>query len=115
MEYQVVKEYQDAPESPIHVVKGEKLQFVEESNPEGDWPNWVFCRGTSKEGWVPKQILTIDSEQATVLKDYFAKEHALTVGETLISEYELNGWIWCSKLGEGGELAWAPLNHLTKQ
>ncbi|EPW6709326.1 hypothetical protein [Vibrio parahaemolyticus] len=37
MEYKVVKEYQDAPESPIRLVVGERLQFVEESNPEGEW------------------------------------------------------------------------------
>ena len=112
MEYKVVKEYQDAPESPIRIVLGEKLQFVEESNPEGDWANWIFCRGENKEGWVPKQILAIDNGEVTALEDYFAKEHRLAIGETLVKEYELNGWIWSSKLGSPKELAWAPLNHL---
>ncbi|RZR34231.1 hypothetical protein [Vibrio vulnificus] len=115
MKYTVVKEYKDAPESPIKVVKGEQLQFIEESNPNGDWANWILCKGADKEGWVPKQILTVDGSQVTVLKDYFAKEHTLTVGETLIEDYELNGWIWCSKLNAEGELAWAPLNHLSKK
>ncbi|KHT64701.1 hypothetical protein RJ45_05080 [Photobacterium gaetbulicola] len=113
MEYQVVREYQDAPESPIQIEKGEKLQFVEESNPAGDWANWIFCRGENKEGWVPKQILAIDSIEVTVLEDYFAKEHNLEVGEILVKEHELNGWIWCKKLGSSEELAWAPLNHLS--
>ena len=113
MEYKVDKEYQEAPESPIHIVKGEKLQFVEESNPEGDWANWIYCRGVNKEGWVPKQILAIDSNEVTVLEDYFAKEHNLVVGEILVKEYELNGWIFCKKLGNLTELAWAPLNHLS--
>ncbi|MEZ8102547.1 SH3 domain-containing protein [Vibrio bivalvicida] len=112
MEYQVVKEYQDAPKSPIQIVKGEKLQFVEESDPEGDWPNWVFCRGINKEGWVPKQILVVKNSEVTVLEDYLAKEHNLTVGEMLVQEHELNGWIWSKKLGKSEELAWAPLNHL---
>ena len=112
MRYKVIKDYQEAPESPIHIVKGEKLQYVEESNPDGDWPNWVFCRGTNKEGWVPKQLLTFEHNEVTVLKDYVAKEHHLVVGEILEKEYELNGWIWGSKLGDSAELAWAPLNHL---
>ncbi|WP_413112599.1 hypothetical protein [Thaumasiovibrio sp. DFM-14] len=114
MKYTVVKEYNDAPESPIQVVKGEQLQFVEESNPNGDWANWVFCKGASKEGWIPKQILTIEDNQVFVLQDYFANEHTLTLGETLIAEYELNGWIWSTKTGASGDSAWAPLNHLSK-
>ena len=112
MEYKVVKIYQDDPELPIQIVKGEKLQFVEESNPEGDWANWIFCRGENKEGWVPKQILAVNNSEVTVLEDYFAKEHSLTVGDILVKEHELNGWIWSKKLGDSEELAWAPLNHL---
>lgn len=113
MQYKVVKEYQDAPTSPIRIVKGEKLQFVEESNPDGDWANWIFCRGENKEGWVPKQILTIDNGAVIVLEDYFAKEHNLKVGDILVKEHELNGWIWSQKLGGAKEFAWAPLNHLS--
>jgi len=47
------------------------LQFVEESNPEGDWANWIFCRGENKEGWVPKHILAVNNSEVTVLEDYF--------------------------------------------
>ncbi|GLO63696.1 hypothetical protein MACH09_42040 [Vibrio sp. MACH09] len=112
MKYKVVKDYQDAPESPIRIVKGETLQLVEESDSEGDWANWIFCRGENKEGWVPKQILVIDNGEVTVLKDYYAKEHNLIVDEILVKEYELNGWIWSKKLADLDELAWAPLNHL---
>jgi len=114
MEYTVIKEYNDAPDFPIRVEKGEKLQFIEESNPDGDWANWIYCRGNSKEGWVPKQILFIENDLVTIIQDYFAKEHTLSVDETLIKEYELNGWIWSKKLGGDNELAWAPLNHLSK-
>ncbi|MEZ8330450.1 SH3 domain-containing protein [Vibrio splendidus] len=112
MEYNVVKNYKDEPELPIRIVKGEKLQFVEESNPEGDWANWIFCRGENKEGWVPKHILAVNNSEVTVLEDYFAKEHRLIVGDILVKEHELNGWIWSYKLGNSEELAWAPLNHL---
>ncbi|MGL6261931.1 SH3 domain-containing protein [Vibrio sp. WXL210] len=113
MKYTVVKNYSDAPESPIQVTAGEELQFVEESDSSGDWPNWVFCRGEDKEGWVPKQILELNHSVAHVLKDYSAKEHCLVKGDVLIKEYEVNGWIWCHKVEGNKESAWAPLNHLT--
>ena len=114
MKYKVVKEYSDAPQHPIRIKKGEMLQFVEESNSDGAWANWVFCKGIDKEGWVPKQILDIEGNQVTVLKDYYAKEHNLVVDEFLIASHVLNGWIWGIKENTPEVFAWAPLNHLTK-
>jgi hypothetical protein len=114
MQYKVVKEYKDGPEQPIKVVKGEILQCVEESNPDGDWPNWVFCKGEGKQGWVPKQILTLLDNQATVQQDYYAIEHCLSVGELLTAHSTLNGWIWGVKIDAPQECAWAPLNHLAQ-
>ncbi|MDC5812557.1 SH3 domain-containing protein [Vibrio europaeus] len=112
MEFKVVKEYLDAPDSPIQVVTGEELDLVEESDPKGDWANWVLCRGNNKQGWVPKQILDIDAGAVTVLEDYTAVEHSLKLGERVVKIYELNGWIWCRKLDSSEQVAWAPLNHL---
>jgi len=111
-EYTVVKAYTDAPNSPIRVSKHERLERIEESDPNGDWPNWVLCKGDNKQGWVPKQILQIEGSSAIVLKDYDAVEHTLAVGDILIKEFELNGWIWSQKASAIGKFAWAPLNHL---
>lgn len=114
MKYKVTSAYIEAPEQPIKIEKGETLQFVKESDPEGEWANWAYCKGVDKEGWVPKQLLEINGNEVTVLKDYCAKEHNLAVGEVLHAEYELNGWIWCEKEEPRGSYAWAPLNHLAK-
>lgn len=114
MKYKVVKDYTDTPEIPIVVIQGEQLAVIEESDPQGDWPNWVLCRGEGKKGWVPKQILTIDADTAIVRSDYRAVEHQLSVGETLIAEFELNGWIWCEKSDDKGVMGWSPLNHLAR-
>ncbi len=114
MQYKVVKDYTDTPEKPIIIAKGEQLKVIEESDAQGDWPNWVFCRGKDKQGWVPKQILTIENDTATVLKDYRAIEHRLSVGELLVAEFELNGWIWCEKPSDKGMMGWSPLNHLER-
>ena len=110
----VIKPYNDAPESPIRVERGERLAWVEESNPQGDWANWVFCRGEGKEGWVPKQILTKDAKEAVVTEDYHAKEHNLVLGERLVAHAFLNGWLWGHKVSDPTVLAWAPMNHLAE-
>jgi len=114
MKYKVVTPYNDAPAHPIEVKQGETLQVIEESNPKGDWPNWVLCQGLAKQGWVPKQILQLDNHTATVLKDYIATEHNLLVDEQLTAEYELNGWVWAFKHSAPTEFAWAPLNCMAE-
>ncbi|MFT5674301.1 MAG: hypothetical protein ACI808_000216 [Paraglaciecola sp.] len=112
MKYRVVKEYSDAPKYPIKLEVGEELQFIEESNPNGDWPNWIFCKGADKEGWVPKQILKIEGSKVTSLKDYNATEHNLKIGETLSADESLNGWVYGVKKCFPEIIGWAPLNCL---
>lgn len=112
MKYKVIKDYNDTPEDPIKIFKGEILEFVEESDPSGDWPNWVYCKGDKKEGWIPKQILVVKNKKVISLEDYFAREHFLIKDEIILSEKELNGWIWGNKISKPEELGWAPLNHL---
>lgn len=112
MKYKVIKAYDDAPEQPIQIEAGEVLEVIEESDFAGPWPNWMLCKGIDKQGWVPRQILRIKGKLATASKDYYAVEHKLSVGEVLIADYSLNGWIWGAKQGEPEQCAWAPLNHL---
>ena len=112
MRYRVIKEYRDAPQNPIEIKKDEVLEFIEESDQDGDWPNWIFCRGKNKEGWIPRQILDVDGTIATASEDYSAKEHNLEKGEVLISRKKLNGWVYGEKESNPGTLGWAPLNHL---
>lgn len=114
MKYTVIKEYNDIPESPISIEKDEILEFVEESNPNGDWANWIYCRTDEKEGWVPKQILKLKNDKVVCLEDYIATEHILRVGEEIISERELNGWVWGYKSNDSTKYGWAPLNHLER-
>lgn len=114
MKYKVIKSYRDAPDDPISVSTGETLEYLEESDPQGDWPNWVYCRGKKKKGWIPRQILEINGTMVSCSCDYSAREHTLSLGEILISEEIMNGWSWCFKEGEEDCMAWAPLNHLLK-
>ncbi|MDC7231724.1 MAG: hypothetical protein PQJ58_00710 [Spirochaetales bacterium] len=71
--YIVNKNYDDAPDDPVRVLCGETLELVETSDPQGDWPHWVYCKTESKEGWIPEQILEIDKKKIMVLEDYVLK------------------------------------------
>ncbi len=112
MKYIAVKDYREAPDYPIKLDIAEELQFIEESNPNGDWPNWVFCKGIDKEGWVPKQILQIEGTQVIALEKYDATEHNLEVGDIIAASKSLNGWVHGVKEGISEVVGWAPLNCL---
>ncbi|MDG3087763.1 SH3 domain-containing protein [Vibrio hannami] len=112
MKYKVIEAYTDAPSDPIKIEEGEVLTVIEESDANGPWPNWILCRGINKQGWVPKQILNVEGNEATSNQKYHAVEHTLTVGEILIAEFSLNGWIWGAKESSPDNFAWAPMNHL---
>ncbi len=116
MKYRVIKDYSEAPSNPIMITAGEKLAAIKESDPSGDWPDWIFCKGEGKEGWVPRQILTITGTEAVTSavssEDYCARELNLTRGEVLTAERQLNGWIWGAKEIAPCEKGWAPLNCL---
>lgn len=112
MRYIAIETYHEAPITPIKIKSGETLQFVEESNPHGDWPNWVFCKGIEKAGWVPKQILKIGANNITCLQDYDATEHNLKKGDIICAEESLNGWVYGVKEASPELMGWAPLNCL---
>ncbi|RKF18050.1 hypothetical protein DBZ36_12465 [Alginatibacterium sediminis] len=112
MKYKAIKAYSDAPQQPIVVQRGEVLEFIEASDPNGDWPNWVYCQGIDKQGWVPKQILKLDDSLVTCMQDYSAKEHNLEVGDILLGKDSLNGWAYAAKQDNCDMFAWAPLNCL---
>ena len=114
MKYRAIKSYTEPTTKPIEIVKGEKLIVIKESDPLGDWPNWLYCQGDKKEGWVPKQIIALKGTIGVSLENYCAKEFTLVEGETLVSYRQLNGWIWGIKANNPGNCAWAPLNCLEK-
>ncbi len=117
MRYKVIKNYV-ALVNPISIREGEILNFVRETDPNGDWAGWVLCQGNNKEhnkeGWVPKQLIEIKDNKVVSRGNYTAIEHNLQVNEILVAQQELNGWIWCTKETELDVFAWAPLNHLQK-
>jgi len=97
---------------PIKLVADEEVTCLEESDANGDWPNWTLCKNASKEGWVPSQIIRRDGMHGVILEDYDATEFSIEVGEVYISNKTLNGWIWGYREGRPNQLAWVPLNYV---
>lgn len=111
--YKVVTPYQPDTEVYLEVECGTALEIKGYSDPEGDWPNWVLCSDGTTESYIPKQFLKCIGNQAVVLRPYSAKEFTLERGESLYPSYELNGWIFGTKLGREREgMGWAPINCL---
>ena len=108
--YKVVMARESEFKDPITVCKGEEVVCIEESDGDGDWAGWVLCKTQNNEGWIPYQIIERMDDKGKLLDDYCAVEFDLEMGEVLIMQKELNGWIWCYKEGVPEKMAWAPLN-----
>lgn len=107
--YKVIKSYRSEFDNPIKLSKGEHVTIIEKSNPTGDWAGWLLCKSCDNKGWVPHQIVDANG---LVIENYDAREFDLDIGEILLAEKELNGWIWCNKLDNDDIKAWAPHNHI---
>lgn len=110
--YSVVKTYKSSSTDPFQLKAGAEVGCVDESDPNGDWPNWILCRDGNSEGWVPKQIIRREGQSGIIAEDYNAAEFDLEPGEILVGIKELNGWIWSYKEDRRDIKAWAPLNCL---
>jgi hypothetical protein len=116
--YVVIKSWVSSYSNPISLKKGELVEIDisrQEDNP--NWQDWVWCKSSNNEGWVPVQALKTNSTtpngllQATVLVNYTAKELNVTVGQVVVEERELNGWIWAKSPATNDE-GWVPIECL---
>lgn len=107
--YKAIKDRISTIESPIVLMKGETVELLEMSNPDGDWPNWALCKKEEMIGWVPQQII---DDNGIILENYNATEFDLTSGDIINGLKELNGWVWGYKKNQEAHNAWAPLNYL---
>ena len=110
--YKVIKSRKAASNDPIKLLSGEYVVCVEESDENGDWPNWTRCKSPNCEGWVPSQILKRDKKIGVILEEYDAKEFSIEEGEVYYSSKVVNGWSWAHREEKPDEFAWIPLNHV---
>ncbi len=109
--YKVIKSRISDSENPIKLIVGESVKCIEESDPNGDWADWILCENSSTQGWIPIQIVEVSGHVGIITEEYSAIEFDIAVGEIIESTKVLNGWIWGRKENSPDE-AWAPLNHL---
>ena len=114
--YRVLADYQAAYPDPFCVSVGETFQVSEKAdvwNSTPDW-TWIWCTDQrGKQGWVPKNMITFNSDgrTGTVRSSYTARELTVAVGEELDAHQEESGWLWCTN--QQGKRGWVPLDHLT--
>ncbi len=107
--YTVTQAYQNSNPDPIVLKSGDEVSVGERSQADGPWPNWVYCVSdrTQKAGWTPIQILQISGEIGIATTDYTAKEMTVEVGDLVLGDNELNGWLWCVRESDG-QTGWVP-------
>ncbi len=113
MRYHVTKDWVPETETFIKLKAGERVVCKETSDPNGDWPNWVYCAAEHAEGWVPAQIIDRCGDEGIVSKAYDATELIVHKGDVVISDSSLNGWVFGYLEQTPEQLGWVPLNHLT--
>ncbi len=95
---------------PIILKKGQHVIVGEEDQ---QWKNWINCSTPDgcQQGWVPEQIITGVGTDSQVTEDYDATEMAVSAGDTVVSERELNQWLWCRN--KESQYGWVPVENVT--
>ena len=112
MKYIVTTERTTDYPKPICLKKGMVVRLGEMST-ENKWNNWIKCVNGDISGWVPLQIVNrIDEMHGTILEDYTANELTVKKGDIIISEKEMNGWIFGYNENEKDIMGWVPKENV---
>jgi hypothetical protein len=97
---------------PISLRKGDIVEIGERSNEE-EWANWIMSKFKDKSGWVPEQIIkVINNKQGVIIEDYTANELTVSEGDIIVSNRELNGWIFGYNTRREREMGWVPKENV---
>lgn len=114
MRLKVTKTYRTKYKAPIELKTGDVVRLGKEETKE-EWLGWIWAETDSNAGWIPKQIVqTSDNITGKIIKNYSAKELDADEGDILISEYELNGWLWVVN-DSTKETGWIPKENVTSK
>lgn len=104
----IIKDYITPFSEPLILEKGEMIKVEEK---ECEWLGWIWgTTNDGKSGWVPKNYLSIEGEEAKMVVDYDATELKGFKGQEFIIEKEESGWVWV--ISESGEKGWIPLENI---
>ena len=108
--YRVVREYRSPYPDPIIFRKGEKTIVGQEFKEDPDWKDWVWCEGSNKKAWVPKQYIAINGANGIFNRDYNAMELSVKAGEELVVYEIVNGFGMSEK--PDGTKGWVPMRNM---
>ena len=113
MRMEVINDYVFDNPNPIELIIGDTVRLGEKTDPNGPYPNWIFCTSerTGRTGWVAENILSIKDGAGVAAQDYTAKEMSVAAGEIVDAMYELNGWYWCARVKDADE-GWVAKDNL---
>ena len=109
IKYQVIKNHFKSYDSPPQFKDG--AQVIMERR-DDRWRSWIWCSDLDgRSAWIPELILSLDFNNRAILKtDYNSAELSVEIGETVIGNRILDGWIWCrNNVGNEG---WVPEDNL---
>ncbi len=111
--YRVIRSRSSDYPEPIRLERGDIVILGEVFTGHGNWPDWIRCSREGVSGWVPRQIIEpLDEGRGRAGENYLARELDVEAGELLLSERELNGWIWCCREQDEDDKGWVPLENL---
>ena len=110
----VINDYNNDDPNPIELLVGDTVKLGETSNPNGPYPNWVFCTSerTGRVGWVAVHTLKIENGIGTALEAGTSKEMTVCAGDIIDTLRELNGWYWSIRKSDN-ETGWVAKDNLT--
>ncbi len=107
----ITEDYEICYPNPLNLKIGDRIELIHKDGPE-KWRDWKWCKDSNgNEGWISETYFRrINETEATIIKDYHAKEIAVKNGETVELIFTDCGWSWCRK--SGGEEGWLPTEIL---
>jgi hypothetical protein len=94
--------------NPLIVRAGENLRV---GRADDEFPGWQWCTAADgRQGWVPVEFLSGERPQATIVKDYSARELRVIPGEEVTVEDVRHGWLLVRKVN--GDRGWIPADRL---
>jgi hypothetical protein len=104
----VVKNYTAQYSDPVRGRAGEILVVQHQDD---EYPGWWWCRAPDgRQGWVHEDFLQINGSQATLVRDYSARELSAQATEAIHVYEEIAGWAWATN--SYGQTGWLPSDCL---
>ncbi len=90
---------------PISFRAGDTLRL---GHRDDEYVGWIWATAADgRAGWVPEEaVASDDAGHGRALRDYTARELAVEIGDEVIVDHALAGWVWVRNAH--GDEGWIP-------